>query len=102
MPLLAGVQGENLALLPALLRNIGEHPQQPPVVVLGQQRRIIQRVEELPQASPAGVVVPGEERPGSFLIGGLPRTNLHRITVTAPRGDRHAGAVSMWWAGGLL
>jgi hypothetical protein len=85
VPLVAGVQGENLALLPALLRNISEHPQQLPVVVFGQQRRMIQWVEELPQAGPAGVVVPDEERPGGDLIACFPRTNLHRVTVTAPR-----------------
>ena len=85
VPLLAGVHGENLALLPVPFRDIGEHSQQLPVVGLGQQRRILQRVEELSQAGDPGAEVPGEERPGGCPIGGLTRTDLHRITVTAPR-----------------
>jgi hypothetical protein len=33
-------------------------------------------------------VVPGEERPGRSLVGGLPRTDLHRINVTLARKTR--------------
>jgi hypothetical protein len=33
-------------------------------------------------------VVPGQERPGRSLVSGLPRTDLHRINVTArPTGE---------------
>jgi len=44
---------------------------------------MIQRMDQFLQAGPPQTVVPGKERPGRNLVGGLPRTNLHRINVTA-------------------
>ena len=79
----AGVQGEDLALLPVLPRHVREHAEQPPPGGLGDKRRMIQRVGQFSQPGPPEAVVPGQERLGRSLVGGLPRTDLHRINVTA-------------------
>ena len=50
---------------------------------LGDKRRMIHRVDQFSQAGPPQAVVPGEERLGRSLVGGLPRTDHHRINVTA-------------------
>ena len=52
MPLLVRVQGENLALPPVRLRHVGEHAQQLPVGGLGDKRRMIQGMDQFPQAGP--------------------------------------------------
>jgi len=77
------VQGEDLALLPVLPRHVREHAQQLPAGRLGDKRRMIQGMDQFPQAGPPQTVVPGEERPGRSPVGGLPRTDLHRINLTA-------------------
>jgi hypothetical protein len=40
-------------------------------------------MDQFPQAGRPETVVPGEERLGRSLVGGLPRTYLHRITLIA-------------------
>ena len=54
-----------------------------PVGGLGDKRRMIQGMNQFPQPGPPQTVVPGEKRLGRSLVGGLPRTDLHRINVTA-------------------
>ena len=70
VPLPGDVQGQDLALLPARTRDIGEQPQHPPAG-LGQQRRMVQRLEEFPPAGHPGAVVLGEEHPGGGGMLGL-------------------------------
>jgi hypothetical protein len=43
-PLLVRVHGEDLALLPVLPRHVREHAQQLPAARLGDQRRMVQRM----------------------------------------------------------
>jgi len=88
VPLIACVQGENLALPPVLPRHVCEHAQQLPLGGLGDQRRMIQRIDQFSQPGHPHTVVPGEERPGRRLADGLPRTDLHRINVTLARKTR--------------
>ncbi len=83
VPLLAGVEGEDLALLPVLPRHVREHAEQPPPGGLGDKRRMIQRAGQLSQAGHPETVVAGKELLGRSLVGGLPRTDLHRPNVTA-------------------
>jgi hypothetical protein len=83
VPLLVRVEGENLALLPVLSRHVREHAGQLPVGSLGDKRRMIQRVDQFSQAGHPETAMPGKKRLGRRLVGGLPRANLHRITVTA-------------------
>ena len=61
MPLLAGVEGEDLALLPVLPRHVREHAGQPPPGGLGDKRRMIQRAGQLSQAGHPETVVRGKE-----------------------------------------
>jgi hypothetical protein len=42
---------------------------------------MIQGMNQFPQPGHPEMVVPGEERPGRSLVGGLPRTHVHRITI---------------------
>jgi hypothetical protein len=83
VPLLARVQGEDLALLPVLPRHVREHAQQMPAGGLYDKRRMIQGMDQFPQPGHPETVVPGKKRLGRSLVGGLPRTDLHRINVTA-------------------
>ena len=83
VPLLARVKGENLALPPVLPRHVREHAQQLPVGGLGDKSRIIQGMDQFPQTRHPETVVPGKKRLGRRLVGGLPRTNVHRTNVTA-------------------
>ena len=46
MPLLVGVQGENLALRPVAPWHIGEHAQQLPADGLGDERRMIEGMDQ--------------------------------------------------------
>jgi hypothetical protein len=50
---------------------------------LGDKRRMIHRVNQLSQPGSPQAVVPGQERLGRSLVGSLPRTDPHRINVTA-------------------
>jgi hypothetical protein len=43
---------------------------------------MVEGMEEFPKAGHPGTVVLGEERLGSRMVGGFPRTDLHRINVT--------------------
>jgi len=49
----------------------------------GDQRRMVQGMDQFPQARRPETVVPGQERLGRSLVGGLPRTHLHRATLSA-------------------
>ena len=73
------------------------------------QRWMIQGMDQFPQTGRPDAVVPGEERLGRSLVGGLPRTDLHRINTIAmtrlPRSirvpaigadRRTAGAICGW------
>lgn len=80
-PLPGSVMGQDLALLPVSLRHIGEHPQQVPVSILGDKRRIVPGMDELSQTGHAGTAMLGEERLGSRLAGGLSRPHPHRISL---------------------
>jgi hypothetical protein len=82
-PLLIGVQSEDLALPPVERRHVGEHAQQVPVGGLGDKGRMIQGMNQFPQPGPPQTVVPGKKRLGSSLVGGLPRSDLHRLNITA-------------------
>ena len=93
VPLLINVEGENLALLPALPRHVGEHPQQPLIITLGDKCRMIQGVNQFAQPGHPEAVVPGKERLGHSPVGGLPRTNLHQMNVTAKQKDTMARLV---------
>jgi hypothetical protein len=77
VPLLAGVQGEDLALPPVLPRQVREHTQQLPADALGDQRRMVQGMGQFSQPGHPDTLVPGQERPGRSLIGGLPSMNLY-------------------------
>jgi hypothetical protein len=44
---------------------------------------MVQGTDQFSQAGRPQAVVPGEERLGRRLVSGLPRTDLHRINVTA-------------------
>jgi hypothetical protein len=83
VPLLAHVQGESLALPPVLPRHVRNHPRQLPADGLGDPCRIVQGMDQFLQPGRTQTVVPGQERPGRSLVSGLPRTDLHRINVTA-------------------
>jgi len=82
VPLRVGVQGENLALLSVAPWHVGEHAQQLPTRCLGDERRMVQGMDQFSQAGRPQAVVPGQERLGRRLVGGLPRTDPHRINVT--------------------
>jgi hypothetical protein len=82
-PLLASMEGENLALLPVPLRRVREHPQQMSVGGLGDKRRMVEGMDQFPKAGRTDAVVPGQERLDRSMVGDLPRTDIHRITVTA-------------------
>jgi hypothetical protein len=43
---------------------------------------MVQRIDQFPQAGYPQTVVPGQERAGRSLVGGLPRTDLHCINLT--------------------
>jgi hypothetical protein len=49
---------------------------------LGDKRRVIQRMNQFSQPGPPETAVPGEKCAGSGLVGGLPRSDLHRINIT--------------------
>jgi hypothetical protein len=83
VPPLAGVEGEDLALLPVLPRHVREHAEQSPPGGLDDKRRMIQRAGQFSQAGHPETVVAGKKLLGRSLIGGVPRTDLHRINVTA-------------------
>ena len=44
---------------------------------------MIQGMDQFPQTGHPETAMPGEERLHRSLVGGLPRTDLHRINVTA-------------------
>jgi hypothetical protein len=83
VPLLTGVEGEDLALPPVPPRHIREHAEQSPPGGLGDKRRMIQRADEFSQAGHPQTVVPGKKLLGRRLVGGHPRTNVHRTNVTS-------------------
>jgi hypothetical protein len=58
-------------------------PRQVPGAGFGEEGRVVERIEEFPEAGGAEDVVPGQERPGRRLVGALPRADPHRLTVTA-------------------
>jgi hypothetical protein len=82
-PLLIGVESEDLALPPVVRRHVREHAQQVSVGSLGDKGRMIQGMNQLSQPGPPETVVPGKKRLGCSLVGGLPRSDLHCINVTA-------------------
>jgi hypothetical protein len=62
---------------------VREHARQVPAGGLGDKRRMVQGMSQFPQPGPPQTVVPGKKRLSSSLVGGLPRSDLHRINVTA-------------------
>ena len=50
---------------------------------LGDERRMVKGMDQFSQAGRAEAVMPGQERLGRGLVGGLPRADVHRINVTA-------------------
>jgi hypothetical protein len=44
---------------------------------------MVQGMDQFPQPGRPETVVPVQERFGHSLVGGLPRTHLHRITLSA-------------------
>jgi hypothetical protein len=50
---------------------------------LGDKSRIIQGMDHFPQSRHPEAVVPSKKLPGRRLVGGHPRTNVHRTNVTA-------------------
>ena len=88
-PLLIGVESEDLTLPPVVRRHVREHAQQVSAGGLGDKRRMIQGMNQFPQPGPPETVVPGKKRLGSSLVGGLSRSDLHRINITA----REKGAI---------
>ena len=54
-----------------------------PVGGLGDKRRMVKGMDQFSQAGRAEAVMPGQERLGRGLVGGLPRADVHRINVTA-------------------
>jgi hypothetical protein len=50
---------------------------------LGDKRRMIQGTNQFSQPGRPETVVPGKKRLGSSLVGGLPRSDLHRINIAA-------------------
>lgn len=81
VPLPGSVKGQDLALPPGLVRQIGEHSQQVPVRILGDKRRIVLGMDQLPETGHAGTAMPGQERLSVRLVGGLSRTDPHRISL---------------------
>jgi hypothetical protein len=77
------VEGKDLALLPVPPGHIREHPQQAPVRGLGDNRRMVEGMEEFPEAGHPDAAVPGEERLGSRLVSGFPRADVHCINLTS-------------------
>jgi hypothetical protein len=77
------VKGQDLALLPAPVGHIGEHSQQVPVHVLGDKRRIVLRMDQLHQTGHTRAAMPGQERLGSRLVGGLSQTDPARTSLLA-------------------
>jgi hypothetical protein len=73
------VESEDLALI--AVHDVGEHPQQASVLGLADERRVVERVDELAQASHSGVATFGEEGTNGRPIDGLPRTDLHASTL---------------------
>jgi hypothetical protein len=82
-PLLIGVQSEDLALPPVLPRHVREHAQQLPAGGHRDKRRMIQGMDQFPEPGYPKTALPGKKLPGRRLVSGLPRTDLHRINVTA-------------------
>jgi hypothetical protein len=82
------VESEDLALPPVVRHHVGEHAQQVAAGGLGDKRRMIQGMHQFSQAGRPETVVPGKERLGNGLVGGLPRPDLHRINITARRKAR--------------
>jgi hypothetical protein len=99
-PLLVRVESENLALPPVVPWHVREHAQQMPVGCLGDKRRMIQGMNQFPQPGPPQTVVPGKKRLGRSLVGGLPRTDLHRVNVTARKKDAIALPAGTFGVGG--
>jgi len=87
-PLLIGVESEDLALPPVARQHVREHAQQMSASGLGDKRRMIQGTNQFSQPGRPETVVPGKKRLGSSLVGGLPRSDLHRLNITAKRKAR--------------
>ena len=82
-PLLVGVEGQDLALLPVLPRHVREHAEQLSLDGLSDKCRMIQRADQFSQAGYPETIMPDKKLLGRSLVGGLPRTDLHRINLTA-------------------
>lgn len=83
MPLLACVEGKDLTLLPVVPWHVREHAEQMAAGGLGDKRRMIQGMEQLPQAGHPETAVPGKKRLGRSLVCCLPRTDPHRTNIIA-------------------
>jgi len=68
-------------------RGCDQRHQQATARGLGDKCRMAERMDEFPQPGHPGTAVPGEERLGSRLVGGFPRSDLHHINVTVAGGN---------------
>ena len=59
-----------------------------PVSILSDKRRIVSGIDQLPQTGHAGTGMPGKKRLGSRLVGGLSRTDPHRISLIVAGQER--------------
>lgn len=92
-----GVEGEDLALLAAAVQHVDEHAHQPAVLlVLSDERRVVQGVDERTEAGHPGVVTLGKEGLDGWTVGVLPRADRHPITLLLrhPPGQQLG---RLWW-----
>ena len=80
-PLPVCVKRQDLTPLPVRLRQVREYSQQVPIGIVGNKRRIVPGIDQVPQTSHAGALVPDQERLGSWHIGSLSRTDLHPASL---------------------
>jgi hypothetical protein len=67
------------------LRHVGEHSQQVPVSIVDNRRRIVLGMDQVSPTGHVGTAMPGKERLGHRLVGGLSRMDPHRISLLGPR-----------------
>jgi hypothetical protein len=90
-PPLRGVEGEDLALLAVAVQHVGEHAHQAAVLlVLSDERWVVQGVDERIEAGHPRVVTLGKEGLDGWTVGELPRADCHPITLL-PRHNGPAG-----------
>jgi len=53
-------------------------------------------MDQFPKAGRTDAVVPGQERLDRSMVGDLPRTDIHRITVTATQEAARAQPSRTW------